>query len=80
MNHFLQMFVDGYNKKIDVLEVSLDPGYSRCLQMDFVNRRCRVVCRKENKPEYINVPKMIEPDFPDLNRLKEKVSMYVVFS
>lgn len=78
VNHFLQLFVDESTKTVDMLTVSIQ--YSRHFRIDFINGKCRVVCLKENQPEYIEIPKMIEPDFPDLVRVKEKVAMYVVFS
>jgi hypothetical protein len=80
MNHSLQLFTDTATNKIDFLKLSLNPKYSRYLEIDFVNQRCRISCLKEGKPEYIEIEKMIEPDFPHLTKLKEKVSMYIVFS
>lgn len=80
MNHSLQIFVDESTNVVDLLKLSLNPKYSRFLEIDFYNQKCRINCLKEGKPEYIDIPKMIEPDFPDLIKLKEKVSLYVVFS
>lgn len=80
MNHSLQLFCDGYTRKIDFLRLSLNPKYSRYLEIDFFNQKCRISCLKEGKAEYIEIAKMIQPDFPHLTKLKERVSMYVVFS
>lgn len=80
MNHSLQIFVDESNNKVDLLKLSLNPKYSRFLEIDFHNQKCRINCLKEGKPEYIEIKKMLEPDFPDLLKLKEIVSMYIVFS
>lgn len=80
MNHSLQLFTDTVTKKVDLLKLSLNSKYSRYLEIDFVNQRCRISCFKEGKPESIEIEKMIEPDFPLLVKLKEKVSMYIVFS
>ena len=80
MNHSLQIFTDEETRQVDMLKLSLNPKYSRYLEIDFVNQKCRINCMKEGKSEYIQIPKMIEPDFPDLVKLKERVSMYVVFS
>lgn len=63
-----------------MIKLSLNPKYSRFLEMDFVNQKCRITCSKDGENEYIDIPKMIYPDFPDLTKLKEKVSLYVVFS
>lgn len=80
INHFLQIFVDGYTEQVDFLKLSLNPKYSRYLEIDFVNRSCRISCMKSGHAEYINIPKMIVPDFPKLVRLKERVAVYVTFS
>lgn len=79
-NHSVQFFTNESTKKIDMLKFSLDPKYSRYLEIDYVNRKCRIYCMKNGDAEYIYIPKMVEPDFPDLKKLKERISMYVVFS
>ncbi len=80
MNHTLMLFTDTETKKVELLKLSLNPKYSRFLDINFREQRCRIVCLKKNKPEYIEVPKMIYPDFPHLTKLREKVAMYVCFS
>jgi len=79
-NHSVQFFTDAETKLVDVLKFSLDPKYSRYLEIDYINKRCRIFCMKNGEAKYIHIPKMIEPDFPDLEKLKERISMYVVFS
>lgn len=81
MNHSLQIFteVDGYSK-VHLLKVSLNSKYSRFIEIDFHNNRCKISCLKNNIPYTIEIPKIIEPDFPDLEKLKEKVGIYVSFS
>lgn len=80
MNHSLQIFTDEATGKVDLLILSLNPKYSRYLEIDFYNQKCRINCMKEGKSEYIDITKMVEPDFPDLVKLKERVSLYVTFS
>lgn len=79
-NHVVILWTDKETKKVDLLKISLNPKYSRFIEIDFVNQKCRITCAKEGEYEYIDIPKMIEPDFPDLTKLKERVSLYVVFS
>jgi hypothetical protein len=79
-NHVLALWTNKETKKVDFMKMSLNPKYSRFLEIDYVNQKCRITCAKDNEYEYIDIPKMIEPDFPDLEKLKEKVSLYVVFS
>lgn len=79
-NHVLMIWVDKETKQIDFLKLSLNPKYSRFVEVDFVNQRCRISCLKDGQAEYIEIPKMLELDFPDLTKLKERVGMYIVFS
>ena len=79
-NHVITIWVDKATKQVDLINLSLKPNYSRFLEMDFVNQKCRITCVKDGEKEYIDIPKMIIPDFPDLTKLKEKVNLYVVFS
>lgn len=79
-NHTLTLWTDKSNRKVDLIKLSLGPSYSRFLEIDFVNQKCRIICAQDGEYEYIDIPKMIEPDFPTLTKLKEKVALYVVFS
>ena len=79
-NHVIQFFTDLTTGKVDFLKVSLNYKYSRFIEINYVDQYSRVITLKNNKPEYIIVPKIIEPDFPDLNLLREKVGLFVVFS
>lgn len=79
-NHILTLWTDKSTKQVDLIKLSLNPKYSRFLEIDYVNQKCRIICAREGEYEYIDIPKMIEPDFPDLAKLKEKVALYVVFS
>jgi hypothetical protein len=80
MNHSLMLFADKATKKVDFLKLSLNPKYSRFLEIDYVNQKCRINCMKDQKSDYIEIDKMLHPDFPDLVKLKEIVNLYVVFS
>lgn len=80
INHTLQLFTNESTKKVDLLRLSLNHKYSRFLEIDYINQKCRIFCFKNGEVEYIKVDKMIEPDFPNLSKLKEKVSLYIIFS
>lgn len=80
MNHVIQVFYNTRSKQIDFLKLSLNPKYSRFLEIDYYNQKCRISCVRDGNIEYIDIESLIEPDFPDLVKLKEKVSVYVVFS
>lgn len=80
MNHTVQFFTDEDTKQIDLLKISLSPKYSRYLEIDYLNQKCRISCWVDGNAEYIEIDKMVELDFPDLVKLKEKVSVYILFS
>ncbi len=80
MNHTLSLFADKSNNQVDFISFSLNPKYSRSIEIDFLNQKCRISCMKNGEAEYIEIPKMIIPDFPHLTKLKERIGLYVVFS
>lgn len=79
-NHSVQFFTDESTKSVDMLKFSLDPKYKRYLEIDYINKKCRIYCMKNGEAEYILIPKMVDPDFPNLEKLKERIAMYVTFS
>lgn len=79
-NHVVTLWADKNTNKVDLLRMSLNSKYSRFLELDYVNQKCRITCAKNGEYEHIDIPKMIEPDFPDLTKLKERVSLYILFS
>src|SRR5271165_4946622 len=58
-NHTLMLYADDATKKVDLLKLSLNPSYSRFLEIDFLNQKCRISCLKDGKPDYIEIEKMI---------------------
>ena len=80
MNHSIVLWVNSITNKIDFIKMSLNPKYSTFIEIDFYNDKCRINCLKNGNPEYINIPKMIYPDFPELVKLKDKVKLFITFS
>lgn len=80
LNHSLRMLTDKATGKVDFLNISINPKYSIYVEIDFVNQKSRINCMKNGHSEYIPIAKMIQPDFPNLESLKEKVSLYITFS
>lgn len=79
-NHSIQFFTDEATGKVDLVKISLNSKYSKYLEIDYVNKKCKISCMKAGKIEHINIDKMLELDFPNLTKLKEKVNLYVFFS
>lgn len=80
INHSLQFFTDEKTDQVDMLKLSLNPNYSRHLEIDFCNQKCRIRNIKDGTFEHIDIPRLIEPDFPALAKLKETISIFMVFS
>jgi hypothetical protein len=79
-NHSIQFFTDEETKQVDLLKISLNASYSRYIDIDFFNNKCKITCYKSGVSQSIHMDKLIEPDFPDLVKLKERVNLYVTFS
>ncbi|CAB4196602.1 hypothetical protein UFOVP1290_122 [uncultured Caudovirales phage] len=79
-NHCLQFKADKNTNKIISLKFSLNSNYSRYIIVDFLLEQSQIICLKQNVPHYINIPKLLELDFPDLVSLKDKVGMFIAFS
>ena len=79
-NHTLQFYTDMSTKKVDLIKVSITPTYSRFIEVDFLNQKSRIFYVIESKSECVEIPKVLELDFPDLIRLKEKISLYATFN
>lgn len=79
-NHIVQFWADKATKKVDLIKISLKPNYSRFVEIDFVNKKCRIACATEGEYEYIEIPRVLVPDFPHLTELKKIINLFVVFS
>lgn len=79
-NHSIRFLVDAATGKIDFLRLPLNPQCSRFIEINYHLNKSRISCWKDNKPDYLEIDKTLEPDFPDLTKLRDKVETYVLFS
>jgi hypothetical protein len=79
-NHTLTLWADKDTKQVDLVKVSLNPTYSRFLEIDYVNGKCRIICASEGERDCIEIDRLLEPDFPDLVKLREQVALFIVLS
>jgi hypothetical protein len=79
-NHYLQLVTDIVSGKVDYLKFSLDPKYSKLIEIKYFNDKCNITFVKNNMPQTIEISKILEPDFPDLVKLKQQINLYAVFS
>jgi len=78
LNHTLMFFVNN-TQQIDFIKISLNPYYSRFLEINYLKGQCRIAYMKESVPTYIEVPQILDLDFPHLTKLKEKIELYGKF-
>jgi hypothetical protein len=76
----LQFFVDQDTHQVDLLKLPLNSEYTQYLEIDFLNQRCRILCMTDGKLQSIILEKLLIPDFPTLEKLKEKIAIYLTFS
>jgi len=78
MNHSLQFLVS--NNIVQQLKVSLDAKYSKFIEINFAKNNGRIILLLKNKQTDIQIDKLLEPDFPSLKELKERVELYISIS
>jgi len=79
-NHIVCFWTDKATKQVDLLKISLKPNYSRFVEIDYVNQKCRITCQKDGEYEYIEIPRLLIPDFPYLTKLRATVGLFIVFA
>lgn len=78
LNHTLQIF--SFNSKISLLKMSLDIEYSKFIEVNFVSNTCQILLLKNHSMKHIDIPKILDLDFPNLDSLRNKVDMFISFS
>lgn len=80
-NHVFQFFIDKDSKNIDILKISLGPNFSKIIEFNFVDKTTNITIMNTSKVNFsVLIPKLLELDFPDLESLKEKISLYMMYS
>lgn len=78
--HYLHFYTSKENRKITIISFSLDFEYSKYIEINFIKEKTKIDCRKNNTPYTIILNKILEIDFPILDKLKEKVNTYILIS
>jgi hypothetical protein len=79
-NHTLQIFSDPKDNSVKIFKVSLNPKYTKFVEINYVTGTTDIRCFKEGIERTLTLNKILEPDLPTLEKLKKKVDLYVVFS
>lgn len=83
-NHHIQIYVDKLTNKVGFIRFSLNPKYSKYLEIDYVNGLSTILLYLQNDKginliNTIEIPRILEIDFPDLTNLNKIISVYTTF-
>lgn len=77
-DHVVQTFC--YENKIHLMRITYGPNYSYIISLNFLESLTDIKLYKDSSLKFnISVSKIIEPDFPNLERFKEKIDFYVAY-
>ena len=80
-NHSILFWVDDTTEQIDLIKLFFGTGIT--LTLNYIAQNTELLSIIKNNPYKIDrmkFAKIIEPDFPDLNDLKNNLMMYILFS
>ena len=80
LNHSVKIFADKNTNQIDYIKLSINHHYSVYAEIDFINKKTIINCLKDGEKRSIQVPKILEPDFPELNLFRDKINLFIIFS
>lgn len=80
LSHVLQIFTDKKSKDIHLLKVSLNNKCDRIILIDYLNSKSTIVCNKMGKSKNIDIPKVLNIDFPNMLVIKQIVDKYILLS
>jgi hypothetical protein len=79
-NHVVNLWADKATNQVDYLRFSLNKEYSRWMEIDYVNQKSRITLRMGTDYQYINIPRLLLPDFPDLVAMRDQIGLFLTFS
>jgi hypothetical protein len=77
ISHSYLHTTDQTTGKIDWIKLSFLPS-QRWIEINYITNKSRIVCLKDGEPDYLDIGKALEPDFPAMEKLREKISLYVL--
>jgi len=80
MNHSLMIHSDIETNQVLKIKISLAANYTKFIEINYVLNKSIILCMKDGKISPINIDKVLEVDFPDLEKLRKKVDMLIAFS
>jgi len=80
MNHTASFYFNQDSNKVDFLKVSLEPNYSKIIEIDFHNQKSTIRLHGNGASETIHLERTFEPDFPKLENLKKQINLFILFS
>lgn len=77
--HTLRLYTDKATSKVDLIEFSISPNYSKFIEINFIKSSTQITI-KNNTTSFIHLDKVIFPDFPDLTGLLKQVDTFILLS
>ena len=77
-DHQFEILWDENSYQIDLMQINWDN--CRSVKLNYVNNISNIFCWKKNTAYSIIVPRVLEPDFPNLKSFKEKVDLIILYS
>jgi hypothetical protein len=78
-NHYIQLFSSKETGKVDFIKFALGPRYDKRIEVDFIKSTSKLYLF-ENTVKIIEIPKLMETDFPNLLKLKQQIKLYCLLS
>jgi hypothetical protein len=80
MNHCLQSFSDPQTNEVVMIKTSLNPKFTKYVELYYLTNHSKILLCKDGGQKEILIDKLIEPDFPNLDKLRKKVDLFIIFS
>jgi hypothetical protein len=78
VTHCLQTF--SKDNELLILKVSLNNKFTKFITINYATGKSVIGCWKEGKNSPILIDKILDVDFPSLEKLKSKIDLYIAFS
>ena len=80
-NHFVQLISNKKTKNVDYIRLSLTYDYDKIVAIDYFNNKSIIYLFHDGaKKNEIEIPYVLDADFPNLVALKEKVNLFITYS
>lgn len=80
INHVVIFYTEKNTLQVDYIIFSIYPNYSVYIEVNFLHKATDIFIYNREFKKEITLPKILEPDFPQLTKIKDIINMYLTFS